>query len=326
MHEGVVELDSVDKKILCELDADARVPVTSIASRLKLSPQVVSYRLRSLLSRGVVSSFVPLVDYKKAGYTYYTVYYSTRNLSQRMTDKIKSFLLSHPNIVTVMQTDGVWDISLGIIVHDPLGLYEVLKDISTNYGEYISAKTILTHIGARYYGREYLLGGVEREEDGNPHVTGGKLGSYSLDEEDVSLIRALKDDARASTLKLVGRMKSTVDIVRYRMKKLEKNNLIVGYTFIPGKNYPFYFYRILMGLHRMDKQREAALHSFFAQHPNVLRTISMFGVYDLAVDVEIDERAFRQFTMDFRSKFGDVIFTYDTLRVYKIAKFGFFPG
>ncbi len=327
MCANMAKIDSIDKRILCELDINARTPVTKIASKLKLSPQVVSYRLRSLLGREVVKAFIPLVDYKKAGYTYYTVYYSLRNLTPRMTDKIKVFLMNHQNIVTLFRCDGQWDIALGMVVRDPLELYEILREISSNYGEYISAKTILTHIGARYYGRSYL--GAEREREElfeSADITGGRLGQYKLDEEDILLIKALKEDARSSTLKLVEKTKSTVDIVRYRMRKLEKNKMIVRYTFIPGDNYPYYFYRILMGLHRMSKEKEAALNTFLTNNPHVARTIHMFGRYDIAVDVETEsEASFREFTLDLRTHFGDVIFNYETLRIYKISKFGFFP-
>jgi Lrp/AsnC family leucine-responsive transcriptional regulator len=62
-----MQLDSIDRKVLLELQADGRMTNHDLASRIGLSPSPCLRRVRHLESEGVVTGYVALVDPDKIG-------------------------------------------------------------------------------------------------------------------------------------------------------------------------------------------------------------------------------------------------------------------
>ena len=55
-------MDSVDRAILAELQADGRLTVTELADRVRLTPGPCHRRLRELARSGVITGYRALVD------------------------------------------------------------------------------------------------------------------------------------------------------------------------------------------------------------------------------------------------------------------------
>jgi Lrp/AsnC family transcriptional regulator, leucine-responsive regulatory protein len=60
-------LDAIDVKILEEVQQDAKLTNTELASRVHLSPSPCLTRVRALEQRGVISRYVALLDPRKVG-------------------------------------------------------------------------------------------------------------------------------------------------------------------------------------------------------------------------------------------------------------------
>jgi len=65
-----IKLDIKDKKILYELDMDARQSISSIAKRVGLSKEVVNYRIRRMEKEGLIDGYYAIIEYSKLGYMY----------------------------------------------------------------------------------------------------------------------------------------------------------------------------------------------------------------------------------------------------------------
>ena len=62
-------MDSLDRKIIGELQADGRISVTDLAERLPLSLSATSERLKRLTETGVITGFHARIDPELAGRT-----------------------------------------------------------------------------------------------------------------------------------------------------------------------------------------------------------------------------------------------------------------
>lgn len=82
MSKRDVSLDEKDRKILAELDKNARTTDSEIAKRIRLSKQVVHYRIKNLMQREIVTSFYTAVDVGKLGYDSYYVYLQLAQISE----------------------------------------------------------------------------------------------------------------------------------------------------------------------------------------------------------------------------------------------------
>ncbi len=57
----------LDLRLIEALREDARLSVRGLAKRLSVAPSTVAHHLESLIERGVIKGFSPVLDYKKLG-------------------------------------------------------------------------------------------------------------------------------------------------------------------------------------------------------------------------------------------------------------------
>ena len=69
-----MKLDLKDRKILYELDLNARQTLTQIGKKVGLKKDVVSYRMKKLQDEGIIKNYYTVIDAYKLGYTLYRYY------------------------------------------------------------------------------------------------------------------------------------------------------------------------------------------------------------------------------------------------------------
>ena len=72
-----------DKKLLYELDFQARLPLSSLARKIGLSKQGVEYKLHNLVKKRVIKGFYPVINVPKLGYLYCRLSFSMKNLTSK---------------------------------------------------------------------------------------------------------------------------------------------------------------------------------------------------------------------------------------------------
>ena len=68
------KVDLKDRKILYELDLDARQSLTQIGKKVGLKKDVVSYRINRLQEEGVIQNYWTAIDTFKLGYNVFRIY------------------------------------------------------------------------------------------------------------------------------------------------------------------------------------------------------------------------------------------------------------
>ena len=67
-------IDERDRKILRELEEDARQTDSAIAKKIHLSKQVTNYRIQKLMESGIISNFYTVVNVGNLGLSTYYVF------------------------------------------------------------------------------------------------------------------------------------------------------------------------------------------------------------------------------------------------------------
>ena len=103
-------MDLKDRKILYELDSNARGSNAEIAKKVGLSKQVVGFRIKRLLNEQVISSFYAVIDIAKLGFTVHKNFIRLQNIDVEKEKELVAFLVNHPNVVWVASCDGnsIW--------------------------------------------------------------------------------------------------------------------------------------------------------------------------------------------------------------------------
>ncbi len=325
------KLDLRDRKILYELDANSRTSLSDIAKKTGMSKQVVAYRVQRLIDNKVIQKFLTVLDVAKLGFTPYKILIRLRNVNKEKENEILIFLKNHPYIEWFASTDGNWDMNFNILANSALHLYNQLKEIETKFGDFIARMETNIMVLARFYTRDYLL---ERKQNDrtikkfdNPLTFGSKPEKLKLDEVDKKILQLLATDARISTSEIAKKIDISRNTVNSRIKQLEKNNIIQGYTLVLNdEKLEQMHYKVLFTLHNLSSKREEELDWYITRHPNIWFSNKGIGYFDLEVNLEVKNASeFREIILEFKEKFSDVITNYNVLQMYRVNKFHFYP-
>ena len=99
-------LDIKDRKILAELDLNARATFQEIGKKVRLSKETSIYRIKKLEERKIILRYSTLVNFAKLGYTGFAVY----NRFEKVDDKLKLEIIN-----TLEKIPEIYWIALGKI-------------------------------------------------------------------------------------------------------------------------------------------------------------------------------------------------------------------
>ena len=121
-------MDNVDRRILAELQADARLSVTELAERVRLSLSPAHRRLRELERSGVISSYRAHLNPDAVGLTFEALVFVTMREGGR--DSLNAFEAAAsaiPNVIHAQRLFGDPDYLLRVITRD-LAAFQQLYD------------------------------------------------------------------------------------------------------------------------------------------------------------------------------------------------------
>ena len=133
-----VKLDNKDKKIIEQLQKNAKQSISDIARKTKLPRDVVKYRIKKLEEEKVIRFYHAFLNPSKLGYPLYAyVTFSLFNLEPEDEEKFINFLKQHPKIIYVAKFSGKWDFAIGVCAKNYKDLDEITRDIRKKFTKFI---------------------------------------------------------------------------------------------------------------------------------------------------------------------------------------------
>ncbi|MBU2561503.1 MAG: Lrp/AsnC family transcriptional regulator [Nanoarchaeota archaeon] len=319
-----MKLDKKDKRILYELDKNARQPLSRIAKKVNLSRESILYRLRKYQKEGIIRNFLTVMNSSKIGISYHKVYVKLHNIAEEEEKEFISYLCSHKNIAWVASCDGKYSLIFGPGARDLVELNSVIQDIMNKYWRFVMHYDVASIVGAHHFYRDYLIG--EKGTTERLIAWGGEQESAKLDAKNIEILDLLAKDARLSAVDVAKKVGLSADAVIQRIKQLEKQGVIEHYMIWPDVNkLTGIFYKVLVSLHDLNRQKEKQLISYCLQQPNIVYAVSTFGPWQLELDIEVESiEQFRSIMRDFLSQFAGIVSDYSPLNIYDEYKFRFF--
>lgn len=114
-------------------------------------------------------------------------------------------------------------------------------------------------------------------------------------------------------------------VIKYRLQKLKKQKVIVGFrAMVDLSKIGYYWYKVEFML--KDYSKKKAMLEYFAAHPNIVHAYESTAKADLELEMEVKSyEEFRSVLNDLRTKFKDAIESYRHLLWFKEHKISFFP-
>lgn len=279
-----MKLDVKDRKILYELDRDARVSFSEIAKKIRLSKNSVINRIKDLEKEQIILGYNTLINVNQLGYATYDVYLKFQDTTPEKEKEIIDLAIKNKNVWLVSKVEGEVNLSLLISTKTPEEFYNIWDKIYREIKKNVELIRIAILLEYHHFTREYLL---DKDTSGRSLVAIGKKEYIEIDEIDVKLLKILSDNARISLIDLAEKLKMTSKSIRERMRKLESKKIILGYKVnLNFQKLGYDYYKLLISLNDLDIRDR--MYSWIRNNPNVVYFDKFVNGADFEFDVEID--------------------------------------
>lgn len=133
---SLVDYDKQDIAILTELMEDARISCVRLGSKVGLSADAVAYRIKNLISKGIITQIKSYSNREKLGYQHNQVF--VRFYQEPKGIKLFiSFLNTLPQCFFVSSMVGAWDLQFGIDAKNSIEFHEIFGRIKEAFPDVI---------------------------------------------------------------------------------------------------------------------------------------------------------------------------------------------
>jgi len=319
----MIKIDKLDRKIVAELDMNARIPITQLAKTVRASREVVNYRIKTLTKRGIISRTQTFFNPAKIGYTIYRVLVRLDSLNEEIIKKFQDYFIEHNSVMWFAKLGGKWDYVIEFFAKSAEEFNTFLKDSFEQFGNLIKLYEIMTILEIYSYNRKYVY-------DNKKYQTfriGGKIEDIKLDEVDKNIIKQLKNNARLTNLEIGEKLKLARNTIKNHIKKLEKSRIIQGYKlFYHPQKIGYQSYKLLISMGNLTQKQEKQFFSFAQQNKNIIFAHKNLGNWNYELEIEIgDMIKLQEIIIELRVRFKEGIIDYELFPILHDYKINLFP-
>ena len=120
---------------------------------------------------------------------------------------------------------------------------------------------------------------------------------------------------------------TTEIVVRYRIKKLIKKRIIIGFKpFLNIHNLGYLYFKLHLTLQNITPEKKKKIFSYVHQHPSTVHTTELVGGADLETEFQVKSNdEFYRYIQELRLKFSDIIRDYYFMQYTQEYKFTYLP-
>ncbi len=318
-----IKLDLKDRKILYEIDRNCRQSNAQIAKKVGLSKQVVNYRINKLQKQNVIQKYVAQLNIPKFGFLSYKVMLQLQNANPEKEQEIIKHIQNNPNVHWFVSCFGKWDLIFAFSSKTIIEFNKNLNNLLKPFGLFVKDKEILLITDLYHFTRSYLINKKEKEFS---HF-GGEPEKIKSDDIDLEIIKTFSENARENIVNIAEKLNTTIDIIRYRIKKLTDNKIVQSFRAIINRELLGYqYWNILIKTKNLTDEKEKQLIFYLKETSNIIFASKYMDDFTFGFELEIKNiEELNKILMDFRYKFSDVIETYETILFFKEHKVHYLP-
>lgn len=297
---SLAELDKTDRKLLFLLDLNSRQSFSELAKKLKLGSDLVEYRVKKFIEKGIISRFSAIINPAKQGVSIYKTYLKHKMSSERY----KQFLLTvenHPATYWLMDAHGRWDSLFSLAASSNYEFQTFQDQILKNFAQDIIETNVYSLVTIKRFPKRYLINGEAPSVSWNAEPC-----PNLLDELDLRILSEVSVNCRKACTEIARDLGTTRSVVDYRLAQLEKNSVILGYrTQFNYRKIDLIVFKVLVELKDYRPQIRSKLYSFAESKKQITIYIEQIGAYQVELEIEVSTyQEFISIIEDFRSTLG----------------------
>lgn len=310
--ENKIPLDALDRKILAELDRNARIGISELSRRMRHGRDIIDYRLQRLFDSGTILQSSAVTNPYALGFTLFKSYLKLRNESRRISS-LRKGILNHQKVFCIAACDGEWDLIFTIIARSAHEASQVLDEILFTYADIIIAHDFAVVLRYHLCSRNYLHENSPNQE----FIIGGEPNDFRADDLELQLLDLLSRDARASVTEMATALKISPIMVKTRIERLEQHGVIVGYRLgLDRKKLNLSSFKAQIDLPLYDKKEVSRLIEYCVSSPWIVKVIVQLGRCPLECNIDAQGYDhFHKIISELKSAFPQLIRTVSTVIV-----------
>ena len=318
--EQEIQLDKKDRKIIEQLEINARQSNTQIARQVGLSKDAVSYRIKNLEKAGVIKGYYSVLNISKLGYLTYKLMLSFQNTNLKTEEDIVNYLKKDKNVGWLVSCEGDYNLIAVLWVESPFAFEKFLQKFLEKYSKHIKGRDIMMITENHSSRKNYLFG-----KSNNLDIFYGNERKEELDEKDKQIIYLLANNSTIPLYEISEKIKLTPEAVSHRIKQLVSRNLIQAFRpIINSLLLGYEYYNVLFRLKKFENVEKIFL--FFNSCPNIIYFVKYLGSFDVGIDLEVkNSQELRKILQEIRDLFSQDIESYIPILIHAEHKISYFP-
>lgn len=315
--ENKQKLDNLNLKILFELDKNSRVPVTTLAKKLRVSREILKYRIKRLVDSGVIKSFISIINPARFGYIIYKVYLKLENTNEKNLTGLESYLMKHKKIFWLAECGGSFDLVFGVYIETIPKFNDFLLEFSEKFNEIILERHISSSVYSEIYRKTYLSGG-----NAEMAFWGGEIAEEKVDNLSKNILKKIAENSRKPIAEISEELGAAPQTIISKIRKMEKSKVILGYrTILDLEKLKKENFKALIYFKGVKNEREKEFKQFCKNESAVQYYIKTIGEWDAELDVEIESfHEFNTLIRKIKKEFVDLIRKIDFVYLSKESK------
>jgi DNA-binding Lrp family transcriptional regulator len=315
-----IKLDMKDRKILYELDMDARQSISQIAKKVRLSKETVNYRMKQLEKKGIIEGYYAVINSMLLGYSFYRIFMKFQNISPAKEEEIINYLKKLPSVGWLTSTEGTFELAVVIWAKYIYEFEEEYNKFFYKYGRYVRHKEFSIATRIWHFRRRYLY----EKKEGRLILAGGK--KVDIDKIDYDILHILAANSRTPIIDIAAKLRLSSNTVKYRIKRLIDEGVILGFrTKINANLFGYQHYKIFLTLKDITKEKRDELIRELSSHQNVVYITEPIGQADLEFEMDMRSSAeVHNMLKALRSKFN-IIRDYEVCLDYYDYQVNYLP-
>ena len=308
----IIKLSMLDKRLLYELDIDARQPLTKLSKKVRASPALIEYRLKRMEKAGLIKNYITFLDAGNLGLMIWNVYLELQNTTEKIEKEIIKYLVDIKKTWWVAQCSGKWDLIYSICVRDVKEFYETVNEVHNKYGKYILNQSIAAHTEVEIISRGFFI-----NKPGTGITWYKHFEKKELDKTEIKILKAISQNARIPSTEIAKRTGLTQRIVSYRIKDLIKKGIIKKFRLqLDTKKMGLSFYKAIVYVKEYTHQKNMALKEYCIRQGNIFHYEQKIGPWMLELELNSEnyESAEKQMK-ELKERYSDFVRSYELILI-----------
>lgn len=219
-HKNNIILDDKDKIILSYLTIDARVPLSKISKKVRLSKSNVARRIKILQDKDIISEFNAIINAKKVNVNSSILLCKSKGYSRQLEDFFYN-CTNIPEVYSIVHLNDSFDIFIGFY-------YKTDVDKQITCDKLLNSEIIseykLIDINTLFPKLDYFANLFNKPDFS--YKSEVKEISNIIDNVDVAILKELSINCRQNNESIAKKINVPKNVITYRIKKLLHKGII----------------------------------------------------------------------------------------------------